>query len=257
MEGESGTGTDRRQGCQVRRAARLAAWPVALVFGGTVAVAEAPANSPARFLPDAESLEANIIFPELAGEIAEWTNCTAIVLGAGRIFRNWCFVDGENSAQFKHAIHTAVRELRLRPATVDGKPVRALMNYRVLFLSTGDTMDVRVFQNWGYDAPRLGNHYLGPQRYSYFHEYPSTCKGAIRPIVARVTVIVDAAGHPLQGARVDFADGSGSSSSCARALRRLHESAKYIPAEHDGTPVDAAYTELWGNLGRIALEPGG
>ncbi|GEM_PF-2910274 len=257
MEGESNRAAVRERSHRVRRAVHSAAWPAVLLFVCTVSVAEPPGKSPARFLPDAESLEANIVFPPLSGDFAVWINCTAIVLAAGKMRGNWCFADGENSAWFKNAIHTAVRELRLQPAIVNGKPVPARMNYRVLFLSAGDARDVRVFQNWGYDVPRFGDHYLGPQRYSAMREYPSSCVGTVRTIVARVTVTVDVAGRPGEEAQVDFAEESASNGSCTRALQRLHRNAKYIPAERDGTPVEAMYTELWGDYGRIALAPGG
>lgn len=219
--------------------------------------AEASVKTPAQFLPGPESLEANIRFPDLPGEIDEWVLCKAVVPESGNIIHNSCFAEGENSSWFNKAIHRAIVAIQLQPAIVDGEPTQVLMHYRVLFLSDGEARDVRVFENWGYDAPRLGHDYLGPQRYSHLYFYASSCDRRVSPIVARVTLLIDAVGNPLEGTRVDFAEGSPTSSNCVRSLRRLHEMSRYIPAQLEGTPVEAAYVELWGDHTRIAVTPSG
>lgn len=241
----------------VVRAARLAAWLLLLPVAGAVAIAEPQGNSLARFLPGDASLESRIRFPDLPGEIVEWINCTAMVPTGGRITHNFCFAHRDDSEWFKMAIHDAIGEIRLQPAVVDGKPARVAVNYRVLFLSTGNSRDIRVFQNWGHDAKRLGHDYLAPQRHGRFHPYPMSCYRRQHPLVARVTVVIDAMGRPREGALVEFAEGSRPSRSCARELRRLHERASYIPAELDGKPVEASYIELWGDYQRAGLSPAG
>jgi hypothetical protein len=207
------------------RAARLAACVLALPVAGAVFAAEAPETSLARFLPGEASLESRIRFPEVPGEVVEWINCAAMVPTGGRITHNFCFSDRDNSEWFKMAIHDAIGEVSLQPALVDGKATRVIVNYRVLFLSTDSGNSIRVFQNWGYDAKRLGHDYLAPQRHKRFHPYPKSCYRRQHPLVARVTVLIDAKGRPQEGAKVEFAEGSRPSRSCARELRRLHENA--------------------------------
>lgn len=203
----------------------------------------APAGQPDSFVPaslsdDSLSLQNLIRFPDIRGDVAFLLSCEAVLSQKGYMGRNRCYADRRefSSDPFMKAVKKAARDARLNPARVNGRRVKVLFQYSVLFDKKDGNEEITVYPSHLLES-RLTPGYSGPQRY----KSPRRWKGCHLDIRAWVSMKVDEHGLPSD---VQFVAGDAPRH-CEEMILRVAESQKFIPAMQDGKPVAANHLRLF------------
>jgi len=209
----------------------------------------------AQLVSGEDSMEKQIVFPNVPGDLAVVIYCRALVSSHGQLERNFCFRSESADQVFRDAIDTAAKSAKSTPAVVSGKPHNVSLWYRVAFVRKDDRSIVRVYPNWGRDLDKYGNDYDGPQRTTRL-QLPRSCStrgvfevGAIdsfgfgfeEPSMFLIASLsIDADGKPA-GEVVFESAGNLEDSRCRSSISDRLKNAEYIPGHHNGHPVETTY----------------
>ena len=224
---------------------------IALTLSGAT-FGEQSTRTPARFEDGELSLAHRIRFPDVEGDVMKTAFCESVVEDNGRFHSNTCRITGSKKNKlFYYAIRDATRRsMRAVPAIVNGKPRSALFHYQVLFVRADGRDSIRIFPNWGYDSKTYGPEYHAPQR--LFERGAWLCGG--ERFGALATNRINEAGASVGKVSIRLSLGLTPSPHCLSMIRDRHEKAEYVPAHHNGKPVEATYVELWGDFEMIGLQ---
>lgn len=238
--------------------------PLTYVLAATLlcfAATQAHASTPARFVEGEGSLESLLVFPDVQGDVTADVYCRAAVSPDGKLRRNYCFRSASVDEVFHDAIETAAQSARLIPAVVAGEPHRVFISYRVVFVRSGDRSLIRVFPNWARDTEEYGRDYIGPQRVSRLMRPDACITQNIRSVSSAdsvragfddisislvATLTIDVNGEPLDDIAFESSSTVDDTRCRASVVDKMAE-AEYIPAYHNGEPVEAAYVQTIGS----------
>lgn len=217
---------------------------------GASAARDDPATVPARFADGLEAAAAQIRFPNYKKDVSIFSYCFAALRVSGKVEWSHC-LDYANfdDSRFRSAVARFLETARFSPAIVDGKRVPVVIYSRVFFGRQGEQFAVGLDPNWGQDIDKYGLAYEGPQRPLGEPAFSGCSMGNM------TTVLVSSSGHAT--GEVTFIDTSGFprlSRACERWITQTLEDGRFIPAWHNGKPVDAVYTEVWGDHYWITLK---
>lgn len=206
---------------------------------------------PARFEGGAEQAAATIEYPMHKGDVTVFLNCGVRVTAAGHAENAFC-IDyyGTEDTRFQRAARKYLGRASFEPARVNGVAVPVNFFFRVFFGKQGDNHAVGLYPNWGDDTDRLGFEYFAPQLYEP-PKAPSACMSAGG--IFKVTV--DETGKATGDVEMIRATAEQvRESDCDRWYTDTAKNGRYIPAMHEGKPVSATYTAVWGDPVWISLK---
>lgn len=225
-------------------------------------------STPARFVDGDRSLRNMISFPDVPGDVLVIVYCVATIDRTGFMRDNTCFESENVDDVFREAITKVARSSEVTPALISDEPLRTDLWYRVAFVQRGGQNAIGVFPNWGHNTAEYGNDYEGPQRATR-SRYPSACrtpddkgdtyqtnalaKRESYSFTALSSVTIGIDGKARSDVEVDATDFRGLKR-CVDRITDILEGADYIPARHDGEPVEATYMETWGNYDAIRMD---
>lgn len=122
---------------------------------------------PARIGEHDTSIAKLIRFPDIPGDISLYLRCEAKVSPGGAIDEVGCYDEEKIDRAFYRAVNIAAGNATVTAAKVDGKPVRILMLFSVMFRQMGAQRAIAVVPNHGTNSKKLGLSYIAPQRYGY------------------------------------------------------------------------------------------
>jgi len=211
---------------------------------------EAAELVPANFdVDDPKRRFENVIqFPETKRDLSVVMNCFSQIEPSGKMDETACFMRDNYDTPYVAAIQKAAKKARLNPATVDGKPVKVYLQYRVEFKAEGEERAVNLYLNPGYEenVKAYGMDHVAGQRILLGKEpWQGVCpKHAKFGVWARAFLAEDGlADNPS----LEHADGVMPIANCQDAIREQVRSSRYIPAFADGMPVPSTYVEPFGN----------
>lgn len=223
-------------------------WPLAgVVLTLAVSAAAGNAAEPAGFGDGEKSLGALIEFPELRGDTTVTISCIGLLSGRGKLDQHACYRRNPGDETFIAPIYAATRKARLKPATVDGRPVDVVFQYRVQFVQEGDSKTLSFVANPGYpeNVEAYGHEHVAAQRLIRKETWQKSCPRQARFLVlARANV--DFEGRP-SAVSIEHSDGIPISPKCEDALTRNMLESRFIPAYADGEPVVSTFVEPFGN----------
>lgn len=223
---------------------------IALTLSGAT-FAEQSTRTPAGFDDGELSLAHRIRFPDVEDDVTKTAFCEVVVEDNGRLYGNNCRITGSKNKLFYYAIRDATRRsMRAVPAIVNGKPRSALFHYQVLFVREDGRDSIRIFPNWGYASKTYGPEYHAPQRLLEPRRW--SCGG--ERFGALATNRINEAGASVGKVSFRLSVGLTPSPHCISMIRDTHEKAEYVPAHHNGKPVESTYVELWGDFELIGLQ---
>jgi hypothetical protein len=212
------------------------------------AAGSAAADSvPAGFGSGEKSLGELIEFPELKGDTIATISCIGIVEKSGKLDRHGCYKVNPGDDTFIASIYKAVKKARLTPASIDGKEVDVVFQYRAQFVKKGDTQTVEFVANPGHgeNVEAYGSEHVAAQRVMAKETWEKSCPQQARFIVlARANV--DYEGRP-GAVSIEHLNGIQVRPKCIEALTANILASRFIPAFADGEPVPSAFLEPFGN----------
>jgi hypothetical protein len=218
--------------------------PIVWLLWVSGVVAEEYPFTPARFTEGEFFLGRLIEYPDVEGDSQFSVNCNVEVSNTGFAVSNLCIESDSIDERFYDSIRSAMKTAKVTPAVVDGKPRRAILNYRVIFLKRNDETLVGVYPNWGNDIEKYGIDYEAPQKYGRAFKHVWCYPYGSYKNVATMTIGADGV---LKGEIEFLFDTGRNARPCESEIRRKHEEAKYIPGHHAGKPVEATYNHPWDN----------
>ncbi len=197
--------------------------------------------SPAKFVEGEKSLRNLIRFPKVDRNLMVLLTCYGEVSARGRISRNRCSSAKDPDLVFSRAVETAARGARLSPAMLNGKNKKVWLQFTVIFLKNGETEDVGVYHNIRNNLSKYGLHYIGAQRIA-LREFPKTCRtNRDWFALGRITIAIDSSPRDFE---LD-PESKNIPLGCHDSIKNRMLTAKYIPAFHQGMPVESIYSEPW------------
>lgn len=202
--------------------------------------------SPVVFTDAPESLQNKIKFPKTESDIALRISCDAYISRAGNFLSNYCFLKlGDKIFNYENAIHRATKGSRIKPASVNGRSKAVWFQYTVEFIKEGDKEIINVYPNHGHEIARYGNKYSSAQRYKIGSG--SLFSRCDRFTNLWIKATIDSKGVPRN---VTVIGGMGRNR-CKKYLAKLFLKGRYIPAMHEGLPVESQYTDSFFHLAAI------
>lgn len=222
--------------------AALAAISCALVIICASSPAFAETFTPATFEEGKRSLKNLLKFPRVDGDVSVTVTCTSIGAANGRIREAKCSAANDPSQKFAISVNRRVKSARIIPATVDGRDEKVDFQFAVVFSRTGDTESINVYVNNQKNLERFGPDYISAQRYSPY-ELPDACKERRAAFLILEIAVVSADGVVTESdLRVDEV---GIPNTCEVQLREITKSSRFIPAFHEGKPVESVWVNPW------------
>ena len=220
---------------------------LAVAMWQTTAHAEDPQGEvfvPARFAAGLDEASMQIEFPRHKRDLSFYINCAARLSSTGELEGYFCLdYRGGSDTKFRKSIDAFMEIVEFTPAVVDGTAVPVEFYFRVFFGRLGDQFAAGVFPNWGDDAETYGLDYEAPQRINA-REHIRNCDPTAG--IARVRVTPD--GKATGDVKLMMSYGEIKSYSlCENHYVDGVSNGVYIPALHEGKPVEATYVELNGD----------
>ena len=220
---------------------------LAVALGQTSVLAEEPGGEayvPARFAAGLDEASMQIGFPKHKRDVSFYINCAARLSSTGELQSYFCLdYRGGSDTKFRKSIDEFMEVVEFTPAMVDGAAVPVEIYFRVFFGRRGDQYAAGVFPNWGDDADAYGLDYEAPQRYNS-REHIGSCD----PTAGITRVRIKPDGKPTGDVDLMMSYGEVKSYSlCENHYVDGVTNGSYIPALHQGKPVEATYVELNGD----------
>ncbi|MCZ6894614.1 MAG: hypothetical protein O7H40_11290 [Gammaproteobacteria bacterium] len=197
-----------------------------------------PSFSSANFVEGERSLKNLIKFPKVKGDLSIVVNCTSIGSAKGRIRDAKCSATDDPSQKFAIAVSRRSRSARITPAIVDGKNEQVDFQFNVVFIRTGETETIDVYTNNRKNLDRFGPDYISAQRYSPY-ELPDVCKERRASYLILEIAVVTKEGRVKESDL--HVDSIGIAKVCETSLREITRSSRFVPAFHDGLPVESIW----------------
>ena len=201
-----------------------------------------PSFAPANFVEGERSLKNLIRFPKVQGDLSVVVNCTSIGSAKGRIREAKCSATGDPSQKFAIAVSRRTRSARITPAIVDGKNEQVDFQFSVVFKRTGETETIDVYTNNRKNLDRFGPDYVSAQRYSPY-ELPDVCKARRASFLILEIAVVTKEGRVKESDL--HVDSIGIAKICETSLREITRNSRFVPAFHDGLPVESVWVNPW------------
>ena len=198
--------------------------------------------TPATFEEGKRSLRSKLKFPKVDGDVSVTVTCTSIGAANGRIREAKCSAANDPTQKFAIAVNRRVKSARIIPATVDGREEKVDFQFAVVFTRTGETESINVYVNNQKNVDRFGPDYISAQRYSPY-ELPDACKERRAAFLILEVAVVSAEGVVTES---DLqVDEVGIPNTCEVQLREITKSSRFIPAHHEGKPVESVWVNPW------------
>jgi hypothetical protein len=139
---------------------------IPLLFAATPEAPKPQEFIPARFASGEDAFPSNIECPDQPDDrplITVFCSTVVEVNGRGSDGAKLCYSNEVSGRPHKEAASRALRVSKFDPASVNLKPVPVLFSFRVFFLYEGESCEVSVRPNLGYQSEELGNDYVAPQ----------------------------------------------------------------------------------------------
>ena len=202
---------------------------------------------PAGFTDGEKSLGRLIEFPELRGDATVAISCIALLSSKGKLEEHGCYAPNPGDETFVGAIYKAVKKARLRPATIDGKAVSVVFQYRVQFKQEGENKTLSFVANPGYaeNVEAYGTQHIAAQRVYGKEGWEKSCPRQAKFIVlARANVDFDGS---ATAASVQPISGIAITPKCEKAIIDNLLASRFLPAMADSETVPSTYSEPFGN----------
>ncbi len=245
----------------------------AAVFGFFMAahVGNAAAQSrnftPAQFVDESELERSGVSPRDLArGKTAIAIRCQSFVETDGSFTWSYCLPPNiYDDQRIARKIVRSLEDERIRPASIDGVPVRVLMNFMVLVDCAAEPCSIRHLLHHGLSRDTFGDDYSAPQAVltgldwytgyadklewidGWMPNMSRTLNQSLWPLRPRFAVAVAADGE-ASGSCIHFLRGAGDDNEqrnrqmLQQALSALDET-RFIPGFHEGRPVPMPFFE--------------
>lgn len=185
--------------------------------------------------------------PEVQGDYTLMLRCYVQVEKNGKLKEMGCI----NSTEAEYAIHLAMqkaaKKARMAPASIDGKPRRVYVQFRVEFVGKDGEHTANLFLNTAEpeNVEAYGNEYIGAQRVIGGEEWRKVCPTSAQWLIYSRSHMSEAG----VASSVDLQHGGGirPTGSCVQAIVNTLESSEFIPTMVDGIAVPSAFIEGFGN----------
>ena len=184
------------------------------------------------------SLDQRVRFPATRDDIDIDVVCRGHATAKGRLQNILCSAANDPEQDFINAVSRRVGSARVVPALVDGVPQDVDFQFTVNFRREGEEETIRVYHNNGHNTDRLGDDYIGAQRYSP-HVWPGACTHWRDTEVVIEAATVDATGSPREVNAMSTR--TRMFEACRAALMRQLQAGRWIPAMKDGAFVDSVW----------------
>ena len=202
----------------------------------------APSFTPANFVEGERSLKNLIRFPKIKGDLSIVVTCTSIGTAKGRIQEAKCSAADDPDQKFAIAVSRRTRSARITPAIVDGKNEQVDFQFNVVFTRIGETETIDVYTNNHKNLDRFGPDYISAQRYSPY-ELPDVCKERRLSYLILEIAVVTKEGRVKESDL--HVDSIGIAKVCETSLREITRRSRFVPAFHDGSPVESVWVNPW------------
>lgn len=217
----------------------------ALVAMAPMAVADDEAIerfTSANFVEGKRSLKNLIKFPKAKGDLSIVVTCTSIGTAKGRIREAKCSGADDPDQKFAIAVSRRTKSARITPATVDGRNEEVDFQFSVVFTRSGETETMDVYTNNRKNLDRFGPDYVSAQRYSPY-ELPDVCKYHRASFLIIEIAVVTKEGRVKESDL--HVDSIGIANVCETSLREITRNSRFVPAFHDGLPVESVWANPW------------
>lgn len=235
-------------GLRRHRAAALVLASAAVFSLGVSAETARQADFTPAAAGNGENSFQNVIeFPELRGDTTVEIGCLGLLENNGKFDEHLCYRVNPGDDTFIRAIAKSIRKVRFVPATLDGKDVDVVFQYRAKFVKAGDDETIEVIANPGVveNVEAYGSDHVAAQRVMKRERWQDECPKKARFIVlARANVDFD--GTP-SSVSLQHMDGIRITEKCSTAIEQNLLASAFIPAEVDGETVPSTYIEPFGN----------
>ena len=178
----------------------------------------------------------------LMGDLSIVFNCTSIGTAKGRIRDAKCSATDDPNQKFAIVVSRRTRSARITPAIVDGRNEQVDFQFNVVFKRTGETETIDVYTNNRKNLDRFGPAYVSAQRYSPY-ELPDVCKERRASYLILEIAVVTKEGRVKESDL--HVDSIGIAKACETSLREITRSSRFVPAFHDGLPVESVWVNPW------------
>lgn len=196
----------------------------------------------ANFVEGERSLKNLIRFPKVKGDLSIVVTCTSIGTAKGRIQEAKCSAADDPKQKFAIAVSRRTKSARITPATVAGKNEQVDFQFSVIFTRTGEAETIAVYTNNRKNLDRFGPDYVSAQRYSPY-ELPDVCKERRASYLILEIAVVTKEGTVKESDL--HVDSIGIVKVCETSLREITKSSRFVPAFHDGSPVESIWVNPW------------
>lgn len=202
---------------------------------------------PAGFESGERALDALIEFPELRGDADQTIVCAGILKKNGKLDQAGCYVLQPGDEIYAAAVAKALRKSRFTPASVDGREMDVVFQYRARFRQQGEERSIFLYANPGYseNLDAYGPDHVAAQRSMTRERWQKAC-----PQHSKFTVMAKAhVSHEGIPSSISVSEGSGLpvTQKCRDAIAATLAESVYVPAMADGEPVPSTYVEPFGN----------
>ena len=203
--------------------------------------------TPATFSTGERSLETLIEFPELRGDVSVTISCIGLLARNGKLDEHGCYQQNPGDEAFIATIYKAAKKARLVPATIDGKAVTVVFQYRAHFTKKGEDEAVQFVANPGYqeNVEAYGAEHVAAQRVYAKEGWEKSCPKQARFIVM-VRANVDYDGTP-SAASVTHLNGINVTEKCEQAIINSVLESRFVPAHAGDETVPSTFVEPFGN----------
>lgn len=225
----------------------------------TVTADETSAKSDVRFTPamfeeNGKVFERGLFPPKRVDGVDQIVYCTGIVSRRGRIVNQLCNW-GFDNRQYRSTLSQAAKKARLSPATIDGVAMVAYIKYSLRISHIDGEPKLEFFPHHFANEQYYGDDYIAAQSYSsatdlnvadsYFFGKPWIQKMVPSRCIrnSRVFLLFKV---NRQGKVEDLrATDESRPKRCIDPIIEAATAGKYIPAFHEGVPVESVYIEKY------------
>ena len=210
-----------------------------------------PVFTPANFVEGKKSLQNLIKFPKVEEDVSVIVTCYSRGTARGYIRRARCSTSNDSDLKFTLVVSRACKSARLTPATVNGRKEEINFQFSVIFTKNGESEEIAVYPHNRNNVDKFGLDYVGAQLYK-MSEFPKGCyvvRGSIF-VVSIVSVGTD--GKPKT---INLYKGPYEiTGACERIIMQRFKDALWIPAFHDGSPVESTWTNPFFTYSKLYVD---
>jgi len=198
--------------------------------------------TPAVFVAGKRLLENLIRFPNTDHDIDIIVACTSHGTKRGRVSEARCSSIDDPDGTFSRAASRRTGDARIEPGSVNGRKVDVDLQFNVVFTRNDKIESIAVYTNNRQNIERYGVEYTSAQRYSP-HVRPAACSGGNDDVAILEMATVGVDGTPRN---VGIYSGENNiSPECKQGFLQQLETGHWIPAFHNGVPVESAWVNSW------------